>query len=142
MLKILADRLAEAFAEHLHLRIRKEFWAYAPDENLTKEQILKEEYQGIRPAPGYPACPEHSEKLTLFHLMDVPRQTGISLTESFMMVPAASVSGYYFAHPSSQYFAVGKISRDQAEDYAQRKGISLQKAEKLLNTHLNYSPEK
>jgi len=142
MLKILADRLAEAFAEHLHLRIRKEFWAYAPDENLTKEQILKEEYQGIRPAPGYPACPEHSEKLTLFHLMDVPRQTGISLTESFMMVPAASVSGYYFAHPSSQYFAVGKISRDQVEDYAHRKGISLQKAEKLLNTHLNYSPEK
>ncbi|MDK2909489.1 MAG: 5-methyltetrahydrofolate--homocysteine methyltransferase [Bacteroidales bacterium] len=142
MLKILADRLAEAFAEHLHLRIRKEFWAYAPDENLTKEQILKEEYQGIRPAPGYPACPEHSEKLTLFHLMDVTRQTGISLTESFMMVPAASVSGYYFAHPSSQYFAVGKISRDQAEDYAHRKGISLQQAEKLLNSYLNYSPEK
>ncbi len=142
MLKILADRLAEAFAEHLHLRVRKEFWAYAPEENLSIEQILREEYQGIRPAPGYPACPEHSEKITLFNLMDATRHTGIHLTESFMMVPAASVSGYYFAHPSSQYFAVGKISRDQVEDYATRKGISTQEAEKLLGTHLNYSPEK
>lgn len=142
MLKILADRFAEAFAEHLHLRVRKEFWAYAPDENLTLAQILKEEYQGIRPAPGYPACPEHSEKITLFNLMDATRHTGIRLTESFMMVPAASVSGYYFAHPSSQYFAVGKIGRDQVEDYAARKDISLQEAEKLLGTHLNYSPQK
>ena len=141
MLKILADRLAEAFAEHLHLRIRKEFWGYAPQENLTLEQILREEYQGIRPAPGYPACPEHSEKSTLFQLLEATRRTGISLTESYMMVPAASVSGYYFAHPSSQYFAVGKISRDQVEDYAARKGISRKQAEKLLGPHLNYSTD-
>ncbi|MGC8865022.1 MAG: methionine synthase [Bacteroidales bacterium] len=140
MLKILADRLAEAFAEQLHWRIRKEFWAYAPDENLTIEQILKEEYRGIRPAPGYPACPEHSEKATLFQLLDAPRAAGITLTESYMMVPAASVSGYYFAHAQSQYFAVGKIGLDQVEDYASRKGISVVEVEKLLGPYLNYSP--
>ncbi|HOW24410.1 MAG TPA: methionine synthase [Bacteroidales bacterium] len=138
MLKILADRLAEAFAELLHLRVRKELWGYAADEDLDLQAILKEEYTGIRPAPGYPACPEHSEKLTLFDLLQVEQNTGISLTESYMMVPAASVSGYYFAHPFARYFNLGRIGKDQVTDYARRKGIDLQSAEKLLNQNLNY----
>ncbi|MBP6977954.1 MAG: methionine synthase [Bacteroidales bacterium] len=138
MLKILADRLAEAFAELLHLRVRKEFWGYVADEGLDLPAILKEEYTGIRPAPGYPACPEHSGKRTLFDLLQVEQNAGISLTESYMMVPAASVSGYYFAHPFARYFNLGRIGRDQVTDYARRKGIDLQSAEKLLNQHLNY----
>lgn len=140
MLKILADRLAEAFAELLHFRVRTECWGYSPAENLTIHQILKEEYQGIRPAPGYPACPDHSEKKELFELMDAQGKAGIHLTESFAMYPAASVSGFYFAHPHSQYFALGKISRDQAEDYALRKGVPVSQAEKWLNVNLNYEP--
>ncbi len=137
MLKILADRLAEAFAELIHEKVRKEYWAYASDEELPVHSLLKEEYQGIRPAPGYPACPEHSEKRSIFDLLQAEK-IGISLTENFAMYPAASVSGYYFAHPKTQYFNVGKISEDQLEDYAQRKGFSKKEAERLLNANLNY----
>jgi 5-methyltetrahydrofolate--homocysteine methyltransferase len=138
MMKILADRLAEAFAELMHVRVRKEFWGYAPNENLTLEEILREKYQGIRPAPGYPACPEHSEKRVLFNLLNAEEKADIHLTENFAMYPAASVSGYYFAHPQSQYFNLGKISRDQVEDYARRKNLSVEQVEKLLNVNLNY----
>jgi 5-methyltetrahydrofolate--homocysteine methyltransferase len=138
MLKILADRLAEAFAELLHKRVRKEFWGYAPHEKLELPALLKEEYTGIRPAPGYPACPEHSEKRTLFDLLQAEKNAGITLTESYMMVPAASVSGYYFAQPFSQYFNVGRIGREQVEDYARRKNIGFSTAEKLLLQNLNY----
>ncbi|MDD2962760.1 MAG: methionine synthase [Bacteroidales bacterium] len=140
MLKILADRLAEAFAELLHHSVRTHYWGYAPSENLTVEQMLKETYQGIRPAPGYPACPEHSEKQVLFSLMQTTEKTGITLTESFAMAPAASVSGYYFAHPLSQYFALGKIGRDQVADYALRKGATPGQVEKWLNMNINYEP--
>ena len=138
MMKILADRLAEAFAEHMHERIRKELWGYARGEQLEVKSLLKEEYSGIRPAPGYPACPEHSEKKVLFDLLDVEKNTGIFLTENFAMYPAASVSGFYFAHPDSKYFALGKISREQVAEYAERKNISFELAEKYLNTNLNY----
>ncbi len=138
LVKILSDRLAEAFAERLHQLVRKEYWGYAREENLDLTAILKEGYKGIRPAPGYPACPEHSEKNLLFSLLDAEKQTGISLTENFAMYPAASVSGFYFAHPESHYFALGKIGKDQVTDYARRKNISLELAEKLLNTNLNY----
>jgi 5-methyltetrahydrofolate--homocysteine methyltransferase len=137
MLKALADRLAEAFAEHLHERVRREFWAYAADETLDNEAEIREEYRGIRPAPGYPSCPDHTEKGALFRLLDAPR-VGITLTESYAMWPAAAVSGFYFSHPESQYFAVGKIGRDQAEDYARRKGLTLSDAEKWLAPALNY----
>lgn len=137
MLKILADRLAEAFAELLHEKVRKSYWGYAKTENLSIEQILQEEYRGIRPAPGYPACPEHSEKEILFEVLNA-RNTGISLTENYAMYPAASVSGYYFAHPDAQYFAVGRISKEQVDDYAIRKNISVELVEKLLATNLNY----
>ncbi len=138
MLKILADRLAEAFAERLHTLVRRELWAYAPTENLGIPQIIKEEYQGIRPAPGYPACPEHSEKKTLFDLLQAEANSGIILTESYAMYPAASVSGYYFSHPFSRYFNLGYITREQVTDYAIRKGIALQEAEKLLGPNLAY----
>ncbi len=136
MMKVLADRLAEAFAELMHYRVRTEFWGYASDEKLSMEEIVKEKYRGIRPAIGYPACPEHSEKQVLFELMQVAQKTGISLTESFAMYPAASVSGFYFAHPQAKYFNVGKIGKDQLEDYAKRKGISLELAERYLSTNL------
>ncbi|MFP4469801.1 MAG: methionine synthase, partial [Bacteroidales bacterium] len=138
MMKILADRLAEAFAELMHEKVRKEFWGYAPDETLSIEETLREKYQGIRPAPGYPACPEHSEKRTLFDLLDAENQADIHLTENYAMYPAASVSGYYFAHPQSQYFNLGKVSRDQVEDYARRKNLTPEQVEKLLNVNLNY----
>lgn len=138
MMKILSDRLAEAFAELMHEKVRKEFWAYAPDENLKLEELLKENYRGIRPAPGYPACPEHSEKRTLFDLLEAEKNTGIRLTENFAMYPAASVSGYYFAHPESQYFNVGKIGKDQLRDYARRKNMPAEEIERLLNANLNY----
>ncbi len=136
MMKVLADRLAEAFAELMHHRVRKEFWGYAADENLSMDEIVKEKYRGIRPAIGYPACPEHSEKQMLFDLMQVTQTTGISLTESFAMYPAASVSGFYFAHPQAKYFNVGKIGRDQLKDYAKRKDISIELAERYLSTNL------
>ena len=137
MVKILADRLAEAFAELLHDKVRKEYWGYAKDENLSIEEIIHEGYTGIRPAPGYPACPEHSEKGTIFSLLDAEK-AGISLTENFAMYPAAAVSGYYFAHPEAQYFAISRISRAQVEDYALRKNLPVKEVEKLLASNLNY----
>jgi 5-methyltetrahydrofolate--homocysteine methyltransferase len=141
LLESLADRLAEAFAERLHERVRTEFWGYAPDESLDGQALLKEEYDGIRPAPGYPACPEHTEKATLWQLLDVEKHTGITLTESMAMWPGASVSGFYYSHPQSQYFVVGRIGKDQVEDYAARKGMSLAEAERWLSPNLGYEPE-
>ncbi|MCF8377882.1 MAG: methionine synthase, partial [Bacteroidales bacterium] len=138
MMKILADRLAEAFAELMHEKVRKQHWGYNKNEKLELEKLLKEEYQGIRPAPGYPACPEHSEKRKLFDLLDAEEKTGCRLTENFAMYPAASVSGYYFAHPDSQYFNVGRIGNDQVEDYARRKNMEVKEIERLLNANLNY----
>jgi 5-methyltetrahydrofolate--homocysteine methyltransferase len=138
MLKSLADRLAEAFAEHLHLRVRREFWGYASDEGLSNEDIIAEKYLGIRPAPGYPACPEHTEKGPLFDLLQAPQNAGITITESFAMLPTAAVSGFYFSHPQAQYFATGKIDKDQVADYAQRKGWTVEEAERWLAPVLNY----
>jgi 5-methyltetrahydrofolate--homocysteine methyltransferase len=138
MLKALADRLAEAFAERLHERVRKEFWGFASTENLTPEQLISEDYQSIRPAPGYPACPEHTEKGALWTLMDVEKNTSIILTESYAMYPAAAVSGWYFAHPNARYFGLGQIGKDQVEDYAQRKGMPIETAERWLAPALNY----
>ena len=138
LFKALADRLAEAFAERLHQRVRREFWGYAADENLSNEQLIDEAFRGIRPAPGYPACPEHTEKGALFELLDVTAHTGIRLTESYAMWPAAAVSGFYFSHPQSQYFAVAKIGRDQVEDYARRKGWDIATAERWLAPNLAY----
>ena len=140
MLRALADRLAEAFAERMHERVRKEFWGYDPAENLDNDALVREEYRGIRPAPGYPACPDHSEKETLFQLLGATGSVGIALTESFAMTPAASVAGYYFAHPEARYFGIGKIGRDQVEDYARRRGIGLDEAERLLAPNLAYEP--
>jgi 5-methyltetrahydrofolate--homocysteine methyltransferase len=136
--KALADRLAEAFAELLHQRVRKEFWGYAREEALDNPGLIKELFQGIRPAPGYPACPDHTEKRILFDLLGAEESTGITLTESFAMLPTASVSGYYFWHPQSQYFGVGKIGRDQVEDYARRKSMDVKTVERWLATNLNY----
>jgi len=140
MLKALADRLAEAFAERMHLRIRKEFWGYQANENIAKDQLAKEEYQGIRPAAGYPACPDHTEKSLLWDLLKVKENAGIWLTESMAMVPTAAVSGLYYSHPDSVYFAVGKINKDQVTDYAKRKGMSLKDAEYWLAPNLGYTP--
>jgi 5-methyltetrahydrofolate--homocysteine methyltransferase len=137
MLKALADRLAEAFAERLHERVRKEFWGYAPAEQLDNQQLIDEGYAGIRPAPGYPACPEHTEKGTLWELLK-PDQVGISLTESYAMYPTAAVSGWYFAHPQSKYFGLGQITKDQVADYATRKGMDIETAERWLAPVLNY----
>lgn len=141
LLESLADRLAEAFAERLHERVRKEFWAHAPNEVLSNEELIKEKYVGIRPAPGYPACPEHTEKQTIWELLDVEANTGIELTESMAMWPGAAVSGLYFSHPESQYFVLGRIGRDQVEDYAERKGWSVDEAEKWLSPNLGYRTE-
>ncbi len=141
LLKSLADRLAETLAERLHQRVRKEFWGYAADESLGVEDLIGEKYRGIRPAPGYPACPEHSEKATLFRLLGATERAGMVLTDHFAMLPAASVSGWYFSHPGSQYFVVGRVSKEQAEDYARRKGITLAQAERLLASNLDYDPE-
>jgi 5-methyltetrahydrofolate--homocysteine methyltransferase len=138
--KALADRLAEAFAEYLHYEARIA-WGFGADEGLTNEELIRERYRGIRPAPGYPASPDHVEKRTLFDLLDAERESGIRLTESYAMHPGASVSGLYFSHPDSRYFAVGKIERDQAADYAARKGESLGEVEKWLSPNLNYEPE-
>jgi 5-methyltetrahydrofolate--homocysteine methyltransferase len=138
MVKALADRLAEAFAELMHAKVRKEYWGYDTVEALDNESLIKEKYQGIRPAPGYPACPDHTEKRILFDLLEVERNTGISLTESFAMYPASSVSGFYFAHPESKYFGLGKIEKDQVADYAKRKKMELAIAEKWLSPNLNY----
>jgi len=138
LLKALADRLAEAFAERMHERVRKEFWAYAAEEDLANEDLVKEAYDGIRPAPGYPACPDHTEKTTLFKLLDATANTGIELTDSYAMMPASSVSGFYLAHPQAKYFGIGKIAKDQVEDYAKRKGVSVEDAERWLAPSLGY----
>jgi 5-methyltetrahydrofolate--homocysteine methyltransferase len=139
MVKALADRLAEAFAELLHQRARMD-WGYGRDENLSHEQLVAEQYRGIRPAPGYPACPDHTEKRTIFELLDAEHGAGITLTENFAMFPAASVSGLYFAHPDARYFAVDRITRDQADDYARRKGMTLAEVERWLAPNLGYDP--
>jgi len=138
MTKAVADRLAEAFTELLHQKVRKEYWGYADNEKLSNEELIKEKYIGIRPAPGYPAQPDHTEKLTIWKLLDTEKNASISLTESLAMYPAASVSGLYFAHPEAKYFTVGKIGKDQVDDYRKRKGISLKVAEKWLRPILNY----
>lgn len=138
MVKSLADRLAEAFAELMHEKVRKELWGYAKNENLPMDEVIKEKYQGIRPAPGYPACPDHTEKQTIFELLDAEKETGIMLTESFAMYPASSVSGYYFLHPDSKYFGLGKIEKDQVSEYAKRKGITIAEVEKWLSPVLSY----
>lgn len=141
LLESLADRLAEAFAERLHERVRTEFWGHVPDEALSNEDLIAERYTGIRPAPGYPACPDHTEKLTLWQLLDVESATGITLTESMAMWPGASVSGWYFSHPDSQYFVVGRLGRDQVADYAERKRWTMAEAERWLSPNLGYDPE-
>jgi 5-methyltetrahydrofolate--homocysteine methyltransferase len=138
LVKALADRLAEAFAERLHERVRQEFWGYVAEENFTNEELIQEAYQGIRPAPGYPACPDHTEKATLWALLEPDKQAGITLTENYAMLPAAAVSGWYFSHPQARYFGIGKIEKDQVEDYASRKGMTVAEAEKWLAPILNY----
>ena len=138
MIKAIADRLAEAFAEHLHEIIRKEYWGYAAHENISNEELIKEKYIGIRPAPGYPAQPDHTEKPIIFSLLDVEKNIGIKLTESLAMYPAASVSGLYFSHPDAKYFTVGKIGKDQVLDYHRRKGMSIEEIERWLSPTLNY----
>ena len=137
MVKALGDRFAEALAEYLHRKVRA-LWGYGKGENLAVEALIREEYRGIRPAPGYPACPDHTEKGKLWRLMEVESRIGLSLTESFAMTPASSVSGFYFAHPEAKYFNVGKIDRDQVIDYAKRKGISIEEAERWLAPNLGY----
>jgi 5-methyltetrahydrofolate--homocysteine methyltransferase len=139
MLKALADRLAEAFAETLHQRVRRELWGYAKDETLDNAALITEQYRGIRPAPGYPACPDHTEKGALFELLRAS-EANIELTESYAMLPASSVSGFYLAHPQSRYFAVGKLGRDQVEDYARRKALPLREIERWLAPNLGYEP--
>ncbi len=141
LLKALADRLAEAFAEHLHWRVRREFWGYATEEDADNERLIREDYRGIRPAPGYPACPDHTEKGPLFRLLAADKNARMQLTDAYAMLPAASVAGFYFSHPQSQYFAVGKVDRDQVEDYARRKGWDLETAERWLAPVLNYERE-
>jgi 5-methyltetrahydrofolate--homocysteine methyltransferase len=138
MLKALADRLAEAFAEKLHEEVRKNYWGYAKNEDINMDDKIKVKYQGIRPAPGYPGQPDHTEKVTMWKLLDVETSTGIKLTESMAMFPAASVSGLYFANPGSRYFAVGKITEEQVQDYAKRKGSSVAEVEKWLGPILSY----
>ena len=140
LLSALADRLAEAFAERLHEKVRKDYWGYAAEEAFSNDDLIKEAYQGIRPAPGYPAQPEHSEKATLFKLLDAEDKIGVKLTESYAMWPGSSVSGFYYAHPESRYFGVGKIERDQVADYARRKGWDMATAERWLAPLLNYNP--
>lgn len=139
MTKALGDRLAEAFAERLHQIVRTTVWGYAPQESLTSEDLVREKYQGIRPAPGYPACPDHTEKSMLFQLLDVTRHTGVTLTESFAMWPPSTVSGWYISHPQSFYFGVGKIARDQVEGYAARKKMTVMEMERWLAPSLGYS---
>jgi 5-methyltetrahydrofolate--homocysteine methyltransferase len=139
MIKALADRLAEAFAEYLHKEVRTKHWNYAKGEDLSNAELIKEAYKGIRPAPGYPACPDHLEKETIWKLLHVEETIGVKLTESLAMWPAASVSGYYFANPEAKYFGLGKITTDQVEDYAKRRGIALEEAEKWLNPNISSS---
>lgn len=140
MVKAVADRLAEATAEWLHEKVRKEIWGYAADENLNNDALVAEQYEGIRPAPGYPSCPDHTEKSKLFALLNAEENTGIHLTESYAMLPAASVSGWYFSHPKSKYFPLGKIYKDQVESYAKRKGMTVEEIERWLAPVLGYEP--
>ena len=137
-MKALADRLAEAFAERMHERLRREFWGYEDAADMSNDDLIKELYQGIRPAPGYPACPDHTEKAALFGLLDAEKNASVELTDSFAMMPASSVSGFYLSHPESQYFGIGRIGRDQVENYATRKGVPLKEAEKWLAPNLGY----
>jgi len=141
ILKALADRMAEALAEWMHREVRTKYWGFAPDENLNNADLIAEKWRGIRPAPGYPACPDHTEKATLFKLLDATNNANIELTEGFSMYPAAAVSGWYFSHPDSQYFVVGKLTKDQVEDYAARKGWTLPEAERWLSANLDYDPD-
>jgi 5-methyltetrahydrofolate--homocysteine methyltransferase len=141
MLKALADRLAEAFAERMHERVRREFWGYAAQEQFDGAALIREEYRGIRPAPGYPACPDHTEKAALWRLLDAKRAAGIHLTESFAMLPTAAVSGWYFSHDQARYFGVGQLDRDQVASYAQRKGMTVEQAERWLAPNLGYDPD-
>jgi 5-methyltetrahydrofolate--homocysteine methyltransferase len=141
MLKALADRLAEALAERMHERVRREWWGYARSENLDSDALIREDYRGIRPAPGYPACPDHTEKAALWKLLDAERRVGIRLTESFAMFPTAAVSGLYLSHPNAHYFGVGQIGRDQVANYAQRKGMTVVEAERWLSPNLGYDRE-
>ncbi len=141
MVKALADRLAEAFAECLHDYVRRDYWGYASKENFSTDELINEQYTGIRPAPGYPACPDHTEKELLWELLDVRKKTGLSLTENYAMNPAASISGWYFSHPKARYFGVGKINRDQIHDYADRKSMSLTETERWLAPSLSYEPD-
>jgi 5-methyltetrahydrofolate--homocysteine methyltransferase len=138
MIKALADRLAEAFAEHMHRRVRTEFWGYADEETLSNEELIKERYQGIRPAPGYPACPDHTEKTQLFNLLNATEEIGVELTSHYAMLPTAAVSGWYFSHPESKYFNVGKIKKDQVESIAERKNYSFEDMERWLQPVLAY----
>ena len=140
LVKALADRLAEAFAEAMHSRVRRELWSYAPDEAYAPDELIGEPYRGIRPAPGYPAQPDHTEKATLFRLLDAERAIGVKLTESFAMWPASSVAGLYIAHPEAYYFGVAKVERDQVADYARRKGMGVAEVERWLAPVLNYAP--
>jgi 5-methyltetrahydrofolate--homocysteine methyltransferase len=142
MLKALADRLAEALAEYMHTQVRREHWGYKRDERLSNHQLIAEDYQGIRPAPGYPACPDHTEKDRLWQLLDVEKNIGLILTESYAMFPTAAVSGFYYSHPDSKYFSVGKIARDQVESFAKRKGMTVAEAERWLAPNLGYDPAK
>jgi 5-methyltetrahydrofolate--homocysteine methyltransferase len=137
-MQALADRMAEAFTELLHEKVRKEYWAYEPQEKLTVDELVEEKYKGIRPAPGYPACPDHTEKIKLFSLLNATEDAGIVLTESLAMYPASSVCGWYMAHPESKYFGVGKIERDQVEEYAQRKGMKVEEVERWVRQNLEY----
>jgi len=138
MLKVLADRLAEAFAEHMHERVRKEFWAYELNEDLSNDELIREKYRGIRPAPGYPACPDHTEKATLWAMLRPEESAGMTITESFAMLPTAAVSGWYFAHPQARYFSVTRIQQDQVVDYADRKEMDLISTERWLAPILGY----
>lgn len=138
MVKALSDRLAEAFAEYLHQQVRTKIWGYSPDENLSNDELIREKYQGTRPAPGYPACPEHTEKAKIWQLLDVENRIGMKLTDAYAMWPGASVSGWYFSHPESKYFAVAQIQKDQVEDYAKRRGMSVSEVERWLAPNLGY----
>ncbi|MBL8591755.1 MAG: methionine synthase, partial [Devosia sp.] len=140
LIKALADRFAEAFAELMHERVRKEFWGYGASETFAPTELVGEPYQGIRPAPGYPAQPDHTEKTTLFHLLNAKQRIGVELTESYAMWPGSSVSGIYLSHPESFYFGVAKVERDQVEDYAKRKGMAIREVERWLGPILNYTP--
>ena len=140
LVKSLADRIAEALAEHMHAVARRTLWGYAPDEPFTPAELLGEPYRGIRPAPGYPAQPDHSEKVTIFELLDAEARIGLGLTESYSMWPGSSVSGIYLAHPDASYFAVGRVQRDQVESYAERKGVTVEAVESLLGSTLAYTP--